>query len=456
MNGAEPRTVMAHIANLCRQNRFGEALAEVETLLAREPDNPAFRLLEANVCTGLGDTDRATTAYRAALKTYGGEPRVWTGFGHALKTAGDPAGAVKAYRQAIALQPGLGEAWWSLANLKTVRFTPDDLRAMQTAAASAGQNSKDRINLGFALGKAFEDAGDYEASFAHYKQANALKRAALDYRADDVSAHKNNLARVLTEEFFAARQNGGSPAGDPIFIVGLPRSGSTLVEQILASHSAVEGTMELPDIFAMVGRLCEGAGKPFYPDILGALPAGERHGLGEEYLRRVRIHRRLGRPRFIDKMPNNFLQLGFIHLILPNAKIIDVRRRPMACGFSCYKQNFAAGQEFTYSLADIGRYYADYAELMEHYDRVLPGRVHHVAYEDLVRDPLSSIRSLLDYCGLPFEERCLRFHENTRAVRTASAEQVRRPIFTDSLEHWRHYERWLGPLKDALGSQYVA
>jgi predicted Zn-dependent protease len=438
-----------YAAVLNRQLKADQALAQVAILRQAEPQHPGYRVLEAAVLARLGEMERAIAAYRALLAEQPKLPKVWLSLGHTLKTAGRQAEAVEAYRESLKLAPGLGEAWWSLANLKTFRFAAEEIAAIRMQLEHAELPEGERVQLHFALGKALEDRGDYAQSFEQYAKANGLRRAHSDYEAVAITRNKETLQHVLTEEFFRSRAQGGCEAPDPIFIVGLPRSGSTLVEQILASHSQVEGTMELPDIFAMVGR--EAAGKPFYPDAIAAFTPERRKALGEEYLARTKVHRRLGRAFFIDKLPNNFLQTGFIALILPKAKIIDVRREPMACGFSCFKQYFARGQEFSYSLSDIGRYYADYVALMAHFDAVLPGRVHHVQYEELVHDLEGSVRRLLDYCGLGFEEACLRFFENTRIVQTASSEQVRLPVYADALEHWRHFESWLAPLKDALG-----
>jgi tetratricopeptide (TPR) repeat protein len=435
---------------LNRQQKSDAALAQVDILRRRDPRHPGYRILEAAVLVRLGELNRAIAAYRTLLHDAPNQPKVWTSLGHALKTAGRQKEAIEAYRECLKLEPGLGEAWWSLANLKTFRFSAEEIVGMRTLLSRSGLTQEDHLQLHFALGKALEDRGDYQDAFRQYEEANAQCRAAHPYHAAEVTRHKQTLKTVLTEEFFAVRAGGGCQAADPIFIVGLPRSGSTLVEQILASHSLVEGTEELPDIFALVGRLRERDERPFYPQIVPGLTAQQRIALGEAYLARTRKYRRLGRPFFIDKLPNNFLQIGFIELILPQAKIIDVRRHPMACGFSCFKQYFARGQEFSYSLADIGRYYADYVELMAHYDAVLPGRVHRLQYEALVDDLEGSVRRLLDYCGLPFEENCLRFYQNDRIVRTASSEQVRQPVYADAVEHWRHFEPWLGPLKEAL------
>jgi len=434
--------------------RIPDTLAQADRLLAAEPGNALYRHLRASALYRLGEDAAAAEAYAAVLEAHADQPLTWMSYGHAQKTLGRQAEAVAAYRRALELDPKLGEAWWSLANLKTVRFSDGDLAAMEAAIAAGGLSASDGLQLHFALGKALEDAGRYEAAFGHYVQGNAIQRARLDYAAAETTTQMRRTKALLGRGFFAARAGQGSPRADPIFIVGLPRSGSTLVEQILASHSRVEGTQELPHMPALAARLggrarreSEGA----YPDVLAALSPQELAALGEEYLARAQVHRKTDRPFFIDKLPNNWAHTGLIQLILPNAKIVDARRHPLGCCLSGFKQHFAAGQPFTYDLADIGRYYADYVTLMAHFDAVLPGRIHRVIYERLVADPEAETRALLDACGLPFEAACLRFYENDRAVRTASSEQVRQPIFTDAADHWRNFEPWLGPLKAALG-----
>jgi tetratricopeptide (TPR) repeat protein len=439
---------------LHRQNKMQEALAQIEHLLTREPKNAGYRNLEAAALARLGETTRAIAAYEAVLKDHPKQAKAWMSYGHTLKTAGHQNESIDAYWKSIALQPGLGEAYWSLANLKTFRFTPEQIAAMRAQLARTNLEEEDRFHFHFALGKAMEDAQAYAESFEHYAKANELRRESLPYNADEFSRSVQRHKKFFTPEFFAARAHVGCPAPDPIFVVGLPRSGSTLIEQILASHSAVEGTMELPDIMAIARKL--GGRKKMeddsaYPDTLAALDYDALRMLGEEYLQNTRMHRKLNRPFFIDKMPNNFVHAGLIHLILPNAKIIDARRHPLACCFSNFKQHFARGQGFAYNLTDIGRYYRDYVEMMAHYDHVLPGRIHRVIYEDVVADPEAEIRRMLAYCGLPFEENCLLFYQNERTVRTASSEQVRMPIFTDAVDQWRNYEAWLEPLKDVLG-----
>lgn len=438
---------------LYRQNKAVEAIAEADRLLQDEPDNPGFRALKAAALGQIGDYARAVENYEQLLKEHPGQPKAWMSYGHALKALGRRDECVAAYRKSIALLPSLGEAWWSLANLKTHVFTPDDVVAMKIQLKRPELSDEDRWHLHFALGKALEDAASYAPSFEHYREGNRLRRLALDYDSGEITDHINRSRALFTRAFFDARSGWGSPAPDPIFVVGLPRSGSTLIEQVLASHPLVEGTMELPDIVSIARRLggkMKRSDRSAYPEILGELGSEAVGALGEEYLARTRIHRRLARPHFIDKMPNNFAHSGLIHLILPNAKIVDVRRHPMACGFSLYKQHFARGQGFSYDLDDIARYYADYATLMAHFDTVLPGRIHRTDYETLIDDFEGEVRRLLNYCGLPFEQACLRFYENARPVRTASSEQVRQPVFTDSLEHWRNFEPWLARLRDTL------
>ncbi|MET0272299.1 MAG: sulfotransferase [Phenylobacterium sp.] len=443
-----------HATVLYRLNRAAEAIGEIDRLLADDPGNPGYRNLKAAALSRIGEYDQAIAIYGDVLKHHPGQPKVWMSYGHALKTVGRQADCIAAYRKSLDLAPSLGEAWWSLANLKTVRFTDEDAAVMRRELARTDIADEDRFHLEFALGKALEDAADYAAAFAHYAAGNALRRQTLDYEADDTSDHVRRSKAVFTTAFFAQRAGQGSAAPDPIFIVGLPRAGSTLIEQILSSHSQVEGTQELPDIIALARRI-GGKGsaerRSAYPEALAGLSADELAALGAEYLERAAVHRKLGRPFFIDKMPNNFAHLGLIQAILPKAKVIDARRHPLGCCFSAFKQHFARGQGFTYGLDDLGRYYADYVHLMAHFDAVLPGRVHRVIYEEMVAEPETQTRALLDHCGLPFEDACLRFYENDRAVRTASSEQVRQPIYADAADHWRHFEPWLGPLKASLG-----
>ncbi len=439
---------------LHRANKPERALAEIEPLLARDPSNPSTRNLKAVLLCRIGDYEPALKLYAGILEEYPNQAKIWLSYGHALKTAGHGERAVEAYRRCIALEPSFGEAWWSLANLKTYRFSAEDIATLRERLNEPKLSDEDRLHFDFALGKALEDAREYADAFAHYDAANRLRRELVPYSADDNSARMRRARALFDEEFFHQRRGFGAPDRDPIFVVGLPRSGSTLVEQILASHSAVEGTMELPEIISIARGLRGAAetarGTPYF-EALARTDAEHCRQLGERYIEHTRIQRRTAAPRFVDKMPNNFAHIALIHSILPNARIVDVRRHPMACCWSGFKQHFARGQNFSYSLTDLGRYYADYVALMAHYDRVLPGRVHRVIYEDLVADTENQVRALLDYCELPFEEGCLRFHENARPVRTASSEQVRRPINRDGIDQWRHFEPWLGPLRSALG-----
>ena len=440
---------------LHRQNESAAALEQVNRLLAAEPKHPAYRNLRAAALSRVGDYDEAIKAFADLLAEYPNNAKVWMSYGHALKTSGAQEDSIDAYRRAIERAPNLGEVWWSLANLKTFKFTDADIATMRAQLERGDLRDEDRFHFHFALGKAFEDLGRYADSFDHYGQGNRLRRAGIDYSADANHALVVRSKAVFTEGFFADRADWGASAADPIFVVGLPRSGSTLLEQILSSHPLVEGTQELPNLIAIARTLSDGGiyveGSK-YPGVLGKLTSEQLRAAGERYLEETRVYRKSDRPFFIDKMPNNFVHVGLIQLMLPNAKIIDARRHPLGCCFSGFKQHFARGQHFTYGLEDIGRYYRDYVELMAHFDRVLPGRIHRVIYETIVDDLEAEVRRLLAYCGLPFDERCLRFYENDRAVRTASSEQVRRPIYRDAVEHWRHYEPWLDPLKQALGS----
>jgi len=436
------------------QQKAEPMLPLLARLLALDPHNLHYRRMQAAAYDLLGRNAQAQQILRALLEEFPDDEFVWLDYGHSLRTAGQTAAAIAAYRRATQVRAGCGQAWFSLANLKTFRFGADDIAAMRAQVARPELKDSERLQFEFALGKALEDERDFGAAFAHYARGNALRRAAAGYDPDSTTRLVERSEALYTREFFAARADFGTPATDPIFIVGLPRAGSTLVEQILASHSQVEGTRELPDIlgFALELGAREVPGRaPAYPQSVGRLSRLEATALGERYLAQTRAHRLIGRAHFIDKMPNNFLHLGLIHLILPRARIIDVRRAPLACCFSNFKQHFQVGLYFSYSLEDIGRYYRDYVRLMAHFDAVLPGRVHRLQYEALVADLEGEVRRLLQFCGLPFEERCLRFHETARVVQTASSEQVRRPLNSDGLEQWRHFEPWLGPLKQALG-----
>ncbi len=438
---------------LCRRHLYLEAQQQAEKLLTVDGANRDYRTLHAMTCVGLGQHERAIELYRALLPGALQPAELHLSIAHSLKTLGQREPAIAEYHAAAAERAGFGDAWWSLANLKTYRFTDAELEQMRAAEAAATTATVDRFHLCFALGKACEDREQYAASFEYYTRGNALKRAASRYRPEVIEPNTRLQIEVCTPELFARHQGSGVAAPDPIFIVGLPRSGSTLIEQILASHSAVEGTHELADVPRMVVEL-QGRDwqldNPRYPGVLAQLTDADFRRLGEKYLRDTRSYRS-GKTRFIDKMPNNFRHIGLLHLMLPNARIIDARREPMACCFGNLKQLFAHGQEFAYSVEDIARYYRTYLELMRHWDAVLPGRVLRMQYEDVVADLEGNVRRVLDYCGLEFEPACVEFYRTERSVRTASSEQVRQPIYREALEQWRHYEPWLAPLREALG-----
>ena len=437
---------------LYRQNRFAEAVGELDTVLESDEANPSNRNLMAVALGRIGDYDEALRLYEELTPAFPDHPKLWMSYGHILKTVGRLDDSVAAYRRALGVRPDLGEVWWSLANLKTVRFDNADVAAMEVALAGDPEPD-DRLHLHFALGKAYGDRGEAEPSFRHFAAGNALRKKELGHDPDAIAAQVDSAIAVLTPEFLAARKDWGDPSPDPIFILGLPRAGSTLVEQILACHSQIEGTMELPDIPFIAAREARAlAFEPRdWPRAVAGMDATKLAGLGAEFLERTRIQRKTGKPFYIDKLPNNWAYAGFIKLILPNAKLIDARRHPLDCCFSNFRQNFAKGQGFTYDLEHIGRYYADYVRAMAHYDRVMPGAVHRVIHERLLDDPGGEVRALFEYLGLPFEEACLEFHRSERAVRTASSEQVRRPINRDGVGQWMPFEPWLGPLRAALG-----
>jgi tetratricopeptide (TPR) repeat protein len=438
---------------LIELHRHEEARRHLAQLVKDDPDNRVLRMLDAAALVGLGEHPRAIAIYRGLLLGTPADADVHLSIAHALKTLGQTPEAIAAYCQAAALRPDFGDAYWSLANLKTYRFSGEQLAQMRTALGAATTGTVDRYHLCFALAKALEDEGEYAESFDYYELGNRLKHAEIRYRPAITENNTRQQIEVCTAEFFASRKGWGAQAPGPIFIVGLPRSGSTLLEQILASHSQVEGTQELPNVQQIVttlrGREVEQA-EPRYPRILERLTAADFAQLGAKYLADTRPYR-TGKAFFIDKNPNNFRHLGLVQLMLPNARIIDARREPMACCFSNLKQLFANGQEFTYGTEEIARYYRTYLELMRHWDQVLPGRILRVYHEDVVEDLEGNVRRMLEFCGLPFEPQCLLFHETQRSVRTASSEQVRRGLYREGLDQWKHFEPWLGPLKGALG-----
>ncbi len=440
-----------------KQNRFADAAETLDAVLGDDPDNPAHANLRAAALGRIGGYDEALALYAELTRRFPDHAKLWMSYGHMLKTVGRQDDSIAAYRRALDADPGLGEIWWSLANLKTIRFDADDRTAMEAALVAAEPDADaradDRLHLHFALGKAYDDVAEHEPAFRHYAAGNAIRSAQLGYRAAETSAAVDAIIAVSTPEFFASRADAGDPAADPIFILGMPRAGSTLIEQILSCHSAIEGTMELPDIPA----LALGLGREAYDDgrrwieALVDTPPERLAEMGAAFLQRTAVQRKTDKPFYLDKLPNNWLYTAFIRLILPNAKIIDARRHPLDCCFSNFRQHYAKGQAFSYGLADVGGYYRDYVRLMAHIDRVQPGRVHRVIHEALLDDAETEVRAMLAFLGQPFEDACLAFHTSARAVRTASSEQVRKPINRDGVGQWQPYETWLDPLKQALG-----
>jgi len=446
-----------YVRVLLDQQKYLQAHQVIEAMRQLDPDDRYLLSLYAAACIGLGRHESAVEAYRRLLGASPESFELHVALGHSLQSVGRQREAVDSYRRAAALEPSFGDAYWSLANLKTYRFSSDEIEHMRTQEAAPSTDRVDRYHLCFALGKAYEDQKEYENSWRFYDRGNALKHAESRYRPDIAESNTHQQIEVCSVEFFSGRAGAGAPDPDPIFIVGLPRSGSTLVEQILASHSQVDATQELPEIPRMVRGMESRRAvpdHPTYPALLADLDSRQFRKLGEHYLTSTRVYRG-NRPLFIDKMPNNFRHIGLIHLILPNAKIIDVRREPMACCFSNLKQLFASGQEFTYSVEDVARYYRNYLELMRHWDTVLPGRVLRVHYEELVQDLEENLRRLLEFCGLEFEPVCVEFHKLERSIHTASSEQVRQPIFREGLTQWRNYEPWLAPLRNNLRDALV-
>jgi tetratricopeptide (TPR) repeat protein len=437
---------------LVHLHRSAAARTEIAQLRMLDPVNPLFRQLEATVLAAVGEDEQSLMLWRGLAEDHPERGDLWIRCGDGFRAIGRQAEALAAYRRAIACRASFGLAWWSLANMKTVSLGEADIRGMSAALSDADAGPEDRANLLFALGKAYEDRGDWAKSFEHYARGNAARRLRTDYDWDDITSELATQKGLYTRGFLESRRSAGCTAKDPIFILGRPRSGSTLIEQILSSHSAIEGTAELPYITDGVWRLLEGecAIRGIdYPRILAELAPAALTAMGEEYMDRSRVHRKLGRPFFIDKAPANYHHVGLLLQILPNAKIIDSRRNPAACCFSMFKHNY---NDTNLRLGELGRVYRNYVELMAHFDHVASGRIHRVIYEEMVADPETEIRRLLGHLELPFEENCLRFHETERAVRTPSSEQVRRPISGEAVAHWRHFEPWLGPLLDSLGT----
>ena len=444
--------------NLARRALYampsGAAHAAIDAQLRRAPGHLGYRSFRASQQDRDGDHGAAIATLRGILADAPGALSAWIQLGDLYEATGRTQDAIGTYRHVLSIQPALGQAWWSLANIKAHRFTAADVKAMRDNLANGKLPAPDRMLTSFALGKALEDAGAPGEAFPLYEKGNALRRARQPYDRARVTALAERLRALFTPDFFAARAGRGDPSGAPVFIVGLPRSGSTLVEQMLAAHPAIEGTMELTDLPRAVGRLDRPGGR--YPEALATLEGDALAAIGRAYVEESGIQRRTGKPHFTDKLPANFWHVGFIRTVLPNARIIDVRRHPMACGFSIYRQYFASGFDFANDLEDIGHHYAAYVAMMAHWDAVQPDQVHRIFYERLVAEPETELRRLLAYLGQPFDPACLRFHESARSVRTPSASQVRRPLYGDAVESWRAFAPWLGPLETALGDTLAA
>ena len=437
---------------LYRRQKYQQSLEQAEILKNKEPHNIKYQIAYANQSVAVGNYNVALKIYEKANKVMPNDAELQLVHGHALKTIGNVDAAINAYRKSFEAKNDYGDAYWSLANLKTYNFKTSEVKLMQEKEASPTIITTDRIHICFALGKHYENKKQFKQSFEYYERGNSLQRSQQHYKKEQITDILALQHKYCNQSLFDKKKDMGCTAPDPIFIVGLPRAGSTLLEQILASHSKVDGTLELPNIPALAYRL---AGRktidetPDYPENLATLNEEQLKTFGNNFLDDTRIHREKA-PYFIDKMPNNFRHIALIHLILPNAKIIDARRNPMACCFSGFKQLFASGQQFSYGLEEIGTYYKDYIKLMDHWDKMLPGKILRVQYEDVVADLKKEVIRILDYCGLPFEENCINFHQTERNIRTPSSEQVRQPIYKSGLEQWKNYETWLGPLKKAL------
>jgi tetratricopeptide (TPR) repeat protein len=433
------------------QDRYEEALECFDRVIALEPSQPQAHFLRAATLARASFTQESIDAYRSCLAVRPGHVGALLGLGHVLKAVGDYDAAVASYQACMREAPDFGETYWSLANLKTYRFDDATVAEMETRAAASGANDQSVVNFRFALGKAYEDRGDYERAWDHYRRGNVSQRAQVKYDPVQTAVMNDRILGVFDAALIEKLRGAGDPDPSPIFILGLPRSGSTLLEQILATHTDVEGTSELP----YVGRLATSLNlnRPDgvnYPEATRELGPSNLSTMGRDYLARARMHRRSGASRFIDKMPNNFPNAGLIALVLPNAKIIDARRHPLDACLSNYRQLFAKGQNFTYDLTEIGEYYLEYQRMMDHWHEVLPDRVLTVQYEDVVADFEPQVRRLLAFCGLPWQDACLRFYESERPVRTPSAEQVRQPIYDRSVGHWKNYAHHLGELLDVI------
>ena len=435
---------------LMERDQLDEAIEAVGRAIRLQPEVPYSYLMLGNVRARAGDYESAIAAYQQAIDRHPENAGALAGLGHVLKTIGRQEESIEIYRRAITAHPAYGEAYWSLANLKTFRFEDAEVAAMEQQLKGAELGEETRVNFLFALAKAYEDRGDYDLAFETYEKGNAVRRMKENYDPVQTEVVHDRIIDVIDRELLTAKSGLGEPDPAPIFIIGLPRSGSTLIEQILASHSKIDGTQELPDITRIIRTINKRLpGKRTYPEGLLHLPDESFRELGQQYLRSTQRARR-GKPYFTDKMPNNFPSVGLIHLMLPNAKFIDARRHPLDSCFGGYKQLFFKGQPFTYDLVELGEYYLEYRRMMAHWHQLLPGKILEVHYEDMVTDQEAQTRRLLEHCGVAWEPGCLAFHETERAVNTASSEQVRQPIYANSVQSWRHFEAHLGPLIEVL------
>jgi tetratricopeptide (TPR) repeat protein len=441
----------AFLVTLQARGRWAEAIPHAELLLKHEPRNPDYLTVHAELLAQMGDYERSIAIFKSVAKSGTQQPRFWVSYAHALKNAGHRTEGVQAYRAALEIDPSLGDAWWGLANMKNVRFSAEEQAAMKTLLSKPDVSDEHKAHLNYALGRALELEGDYAASFRHYDIGARFRHHQYDYAPERWTNWTKLIDRTkiaFGPALFERHAGEGCQDAAPIFILGLPRVGSTLIEQILASHSAVEGTNELMELGMVLDTMTTRHGA--YPECVESLEPGELAEFGARYIELTRAYRKTDRPFFIDKLPSNWPRCGLIHLILPNAKIIDARREAMSSCFSVFKQLFGFGSEYSYDQSRLADHYNDYVSLMGHFDQVLPGRIHRVMYEDMVQNTEREVRSLLAYCGLPFEPACLRFWETSRAVATPSSEQVRQPIFKDGMDQWRNYEPWLGILKKKL------
>jgi tetratricopeptide (TPR) repeat protein len=438
---------------LYKRHRFKDAIAMLDELLEIEPDNGVWLTMKAANLVEINEHQQAMEIFEYIIEKFPSNPQVYMSYGHALRAVGRAEESIAAYKKCIEQGTGLGEAFWSLANLKTYKFSEGKIAQLEAILRDKSCDYRDYYHLLFALGKAREDRKEHQLAMAAYAKGNQVRGKSVPWSVERFHQDTQKIKSLFSEDFFREKQSMGCLANDPIFIVGLPRAGSTLIEQILSSHSQVEGTAELADIIALARKIDGKIHRDdpgLYPWALAQMTTEQFTEMGQAYLDSTAVQRVANTPRFIDKMPNNFSHVGLINLILPNAKIIDARRNPMDCCFSGYKQLFASGQGFTYGQERIGRYYRDYVDLMDHWDRVLPGRVLRVSYEAMVEDTENQVRRLLEYCQLPFEEQCLNFYENKRTIRTASSEQVRQPIYRSGMNQWQPFEQWLAPLQEAL------